>query len=280
MRITATHPGRHGDILWALPTVRAIAQAYETKVNLVIPAQYGGLADLLAQQAYIGSVLALSPEAWPIQQTAPITPRYPKWQTSQPPDRLFHLGYADWPSPTLPEDVYERACKLGVGSGAKAGDPILPALDLTTPWIVAEGGGSVDQILSIGFTDEYFELKYGLADLVSRARHWTRRFCFPEGSRWDVEGTVHGVASWRQAASILARSRVFLGCCSALHVLAVALGTPVVVMEPNPDRWNSVFWPCRQDGPQVTLVRGNDGQPTFDARHCAEVIERVLGGRR
>lgn len=29
-------------------------------------------------------------------------------------------------------------------------------------------------------------------------------------------------------------------------------------------------------GPQVTVVKGLDGKPTFDARHCAETLEKIL----
>lgn len=285
MRIEATHPGRHGDILWALPTVRAIAAAYGESVHLTIPTQYGSLAPLLAQQAYIASVLAR--EDWVVEQTAPITPRTPPtWETTRTADRIFHLGYDGWPTPTLPEDVYERCAKLGVGEGQKYGDPILPSLDLTTPWLTAPPVTEADRrAIVIGFTDEHFELKFGIVELLEPQFPDTYVLEAP-GSRWTTEArpvwTFHdyettGADSWERAAQYIAASRVFFGCCSALHVLAVGLGVPTVVMEPNPQRLNPVFWPGGQDGPQVRLVRGNDGQATWDARHCAEALRAALG---
>jgi hypothetical protein len=72
---------------------------------------------------------------------------------------------------------------------------------------------------------------------------------------------------------------VFLGDCSAWHVLAMAMGIPVVLVEPLEARWNPIFYPLGMDGPQVTMVRGNDGNPTFDARHVADALTRALASR-
>lgn len=97
--------------------------------------------------------------------------------------------------------------------------------------------------------------------------------------RWDVEAGM-GAVHWERAASTLARAKVALCDCSALHVLAVAVGTPVVVMEPNPHRWNRIFWPLGRSGPQVYGVDGNDGQPSFDSRHTADRVIEVAGRER
>jgi hypothetical protein len=43
-------------------------------------------------------------------------------------------------------------------------------------------------------------------------------------------------------------------------------------------RWNPIFYPLGKTG-RVRLVTGNDGLPTIDARHTAEVLREVLGGR-
>jgi len=59
-------------------------------------------------------------------------------------------------------------------------------------------------------------------------------------------------------------------------VLACAVGTPCIVMEPAEARWHPIFWPYGQDGPQVRLVRGGDGRGTVDARHCRELIQAAL----
>ena len=69
--------------------------------------------------------------------------------------------------------------------------------------------------------------------------------------------------NWKEAAVIIV-------------VLAVALGVPAVIVEPNPMRHNPIFWPLGMDGPQVTCVKGGDGKPTHDARHTADVLREKL----
>lgn len=99
----------------------------------------------------------------------------------------------------------------------------------------------------------------------------------PAGSRWETEAGYYST-SWVDAATFLNVSKVFFGDCSALHVLAVAMGKPAVLCEPMEARWNDIFYPVGKVGPQVRLVTGLDGRPTFDSRHCAEAIQEVLRG--
>src|SRR5262245_63210788 len=71
--IACTMPGRHGDILWALPTVRALAEQAGAPIDLVISEKYGSLKDLIRRQPYIADVVVLAD--WQVQETAPMTPR-------------------------------------------------------------------------------------------------------------------------------------------------------------------------------------------------------------
>ena len=75
MRVLMSHAGRHGDALWALATVRAVAETIGEKVDFVISAKYGGLAPLIREQEYIGNCY-VDPE-WQVVETAPITPAEP-----------------------------------------------------------------------------------------------------------------------------------------------------------------------------------------------------------
>lgn len=282
--IVVTHPGRFGDLLWALPTARLLAEAYGAPVHLHIPAQYDAIAPLLRQQPYLASVL--SREDWQVEQTAPITPRQPPaWQTATRPDRVFHLGYRGWPQYPLPLEVHTDVA----AHQWRDADGVLPALDLTRPWITATSIDDAGSDCAVGFTEEHFELKYGIWSLLINREPRVVGVGAPTdpgrgfislctSPRWQQEAD-HGGADWPTAASWISASKVFLGCCSALHVLAVALGVPAVVMEPNPHRLHPIFWPLGTDGPQVTLVKGLDGQATWDARHTAETIARVLAAR-
>lgn len=273
MRVLATFPGRFGDLIWALPTVRAISETYGQPVDLQIPAEYGSIAPLLRRQAYLETVI-VDPE-WVVQQSAPISPRTPPYFTSQGYERVFHLGFEGWPSLPLPFEI-ERIAR------AQADELCVAPIDLARPWITPIWSTGPSDLV-IGFTDEWFELKYGLYWLlrnhVLSPRQPDRRLVGVSTSpRWIGEAG-HSATSWEAAAGWLGGTRVFVGCCSALHVLACAIGKPVVLLEPNPHRHHPIFYPFGTEGPQVQLVRGIDGAPTHDARHLIDTIEAALAVR-
>ena len=87
------------------------------------------------------------------------------------------------------------------------------------------------------------------------------------------------VNTWEQHATTFRNADVVLACNSALHVLAVAVGTPVVMVEPLEARWNPIFLPLGMDGPQITVVKGNDGRPTWDSRAARDTLLAVLQRR-
>lgn len=291
-KILATFPGKHGDLLWALPTVRALSTTYGMPIDLLVSAAYGSLAPVIERQDYIGRVI-VDPD-WVVQDTAPMTPRTPphadRWIDEYA--QVFHLGYVGWPGPTLPEDVYHRVADV---HRRIIGTDLAP-LDLQRPWITAKTYGLPAQDLAIGFSDEHFELKRGIAEcLTDRFLHMRNRAraqaedrtdlphpmalvnVAGPGSRWSRECYAFNQDGWvwEAVARWIAASRVFVGCCSALHVLAVAIGVPAVIVEPNVHRLQEVFWPLGFDGERVQIVRGGDGLPTVDARHTAEAIEAV-----
>jgi hypothetical protein len=266
-------PGRFGDILWSLPTVRAIAKTIGREaVDLAISAKYGSIAPLIRQQPYIGHVHVLAD--WQVQETAPMTP----WQAPVDPsayDRVIHLGYQRWPMNALPLEHYFNAV-------SQWGRELAP-IDLKTPWIDAPLGPlHVPARCVVGFTDEWFELKYGIWELLRQdpiadqaGAGWLSISGIP-GSRWRTEGGHVSDLGWIGAAEAIGGAHVFLGCCSALHVLACAMGTPAIIVEPSEARWHPIFWPFGMDGPRVTCVKGNDGKPTFDARHVRDAIKQAI----
>lgn len=274
MSILTTFPGRFGDLIWALPTVRAIAEGTGEQVDLAISKKYGSLKPLLEGQNYLRAVHVVAD--WEVVESAPMTPREaPLYHANlQWYDPVIHLGYKGWPSRPLPFEVYESVYADRVV-------PLAP-LSLDRPWItpayrIAESAGVL-----VGFTDEHFELKYGLYWLLYHhlihqkdTSGWTHPIVnLSTSPRWTNEGGCSGY-DWLAAAAWLASGEVFLGCCSALHVLAVAVGCPAVVMEPAEARLHPIFWPLGQNGPQVTLVKGTDGKATFDARHVIDVVMRT-----
>ncbi len=263
--IIATFPGRFGDLLWAMPTVRALAVA-NGPVRLEIAGQYGSIAPLLRQQDYLESVTVR--EDWQVVQTAPMTPWAPVDADAGPSWKRVHLGYRGWPDhKDLPRTIYSTL-------GRYYPEVAVAQLDLDTPWITQPHFATVHGV-AVGFTDEHFELKYGIYKLTNR-RPWSCEVLFGPGSRWATEANIGRPYDWVASADVIKSAKVFLGCCSALHVLSCAIGTPCIIMEPAEARWNPVFWPYGMDGPKVTVVRGNDGKPTFDARTVRQKIEEAL----
>ena len=270
MKILCTFPGRHGDLLWALPTVRAIAETIGEQVDFATTQKYGRIAPLVKAQDYINQVFVL--QSWEVQETAPMTPLQPP---SLPPgyDKIIHLAYPGWPEAPLPYYV-EKIGKLQF--------PDMVPIDLNRPWIKADKAAkSLSTKVAIGFSDEHFELKYGIWSLLTLTKlspalggSWISLMGAP-GSRWVTEAG-HNTATWELTAHALVNASIFLGCCSSLHVLACAMGKPVLIMEPNEQRWNPIFYPYGMDGPRVKVIRGGDGRPTFDARHVKDEIHALL----
>lgn len=264
MKILCTFPGRHGDLLWALPTIRAIALHFGTKVDLQIGGEFSRIVPLLERQPYLDRVMA--DDRWSL--TPPDEWRAPELQLLGH-DQIFHCGYRGWPEKCLPYWT-----ELGV----KIAYPELQdmVIDYDTPWItnVEPHAGSTYDV-TCGWSDEWFELKYGIVHLLPPRLNVD--LAVIEGSRWDVEGRHLAIfrTDWVAMARRIQSSKLFLGCCSAPHVLAVAMGKPVVVLEPAVARHNPIFYPFGMTG-RVTVVTGNDGLPTHDARHTIETIERVL----
>lgn len=276
-KILCTFPGKFGDLIWALPAVRAISETIHASVDLVIAGRFASIVPLLESQPYLGRVWPLP--IWEVQDTAPITPRVPPLALiAGQYDQVLHLGYRGWPQRPLPFETYD--C---LRDQWPALSPLLDPIDVTRPWITPPSWANQlnRQDLAVGWTDEHLELKVGVWQLVHRravrdlddAFHWVD---VSAGPRWLTEYHDHAARPWWEtAAAWISRSAVFLGDCSALHVLACAIGTPAVLMEPAEARHHEIFWPYGRIGPQVTQVVGTDGRWTWDARHVWETIQAV-----
>lgn len=258
MGLRVSFPGRYGDLLWAMPTVRAMAEHLGQPCDLFIAGEFESIAPLLLQQEYIHTVEVL--RGW----------TGTNWQA---PTDAEHLGYRRWPELPLP---YEVAKQAGV------------EIDLTRPWITATPFSTPSELI-IGFTEAWFELKVGLLEIFSDCiPAWlvrlqmglTVQLC-PTHSRWSTTWRHNkGIyeTDWLASAAFLSGAKLFFGDCSALHVLACAMGVPALLMEPMEARWNPIFYPYGMDGPQVTVIKGLDGRPTFDVRHCADALIRRIYG--
>ena len=290
--VLVTHNGRYGDLFWALPTIRALSRRIQQPIDLIIPGEFGSIRDLLLQQDYLGQVLYDG--AWEQGQRefpwkAGLDQRY-AW--------VIDLGYRGWPEPNVVRHTLDTLNEALITQGMRTHEEKAPHrplpgihlhdsllgftyddLDLAIPWITQDRlppfKSAQHPKVALGFSDVHFELKYGLAQLLLRSDLPGTLARIGQSPRWDVAYATSG-ADWTTAVWSLQGSTVFLGCCSALHVLAVATGTPVVLMEPMEARWNPVFYPLGDRGPQVLLVRGVDDRPTFDSRHVIDALRPFL----
>lgn len=272
--LNVSHPGRYGDLFWALPSIRMLARQHGP-VTLHLPVDPANttpmskVKNLLEKQVdYIDRVVIR--EDWSIELEAPRRP-------FAPPDSeglWYHLAYREWPPMPLP---YYSAVLADL-------DP--SAVDWS-PWITAQPLTPFDVLFH--WTDRWFELKHGLTLLLTERGSFSWRQRYGPNSRWEKETSDGSPALFEHMARVIASCRLVVTDCSCIHVLAAALGKPVVVVEPEEARHHPVFWPgSRQDeqghwkqagthfGGLIFPVIGGDGKPTFDARHTADLIKERL----
>ena len=276
MSILCTFPGKYGDLLWTLPTLRALARRTGEAIDLLTSADMASVCPLIAQQGYIGHCFA-DPQ-W-VRVHIDTEDRHPPANhlVAGRYDHIFHLGYRGWPQRALPFEIKDGYNDQILNASPTQHYLLDEELDLGTPWITVASWKRVPHPVVIGFSDDHFELKFGVValTLANLCRPGSAFVLAAPGSRWENEAGME-LTRWEENARRITAAAVFLGCNSGLHVLACAIGRPVVMMEPSEARWNPIFFPLGTTGPQVTLVLGNDGKPTWDARHVADTLQRVL----
>ena len=302
MRILATAPGKLGDVIWALPTVRWLAETYQTTIDLYLPQSLHALLEVLLAQPYVGEVTLDS--AWVTQDTAPRTPQVPPTLDSFLADRrhnaVLHLGYPDWPKLPLPYETaahaYQQLVALGddwaTGLTTMGAIPPTQIADLSRPWItrfVRQPRHEADPPqIAVAWTDRWAELKIGLTLMLQHKTipnswdgdvDWV--WLTEPGSRIDLEasyGALPGNAtkypvSLEKVIYFLAGSHLVLTDNSLVMTLAQGMGIHTVCMEPEADRHHPIFWP---ETGKLHKVIGNDGRPTFDARHTKDRLVEIL----
>jgi len=158
VKILCTFPGKIGDALWSLPTVRMISRHFGTPVDFAMSTKYGqeGLLRLIGEQEYVGK--AFVAPGWDIvDERICMMPRELEVDGLGY-DRVFHLGYPGWPQMELAQYVWSNM-------QARERDDFSGALDMA-PWIKvssAEPPTGFPQIY-VGWNQEWLELKMVLAN--------------------------------------------------------------------------------------------------------------------
>lgn len=272
MTILATMPGHFGDILWSLPTVRLLAARHGGPVDFMTSPKYSSILELVQAQPYI--LETWTGKDWDVSSEDTAQNRVPPACDCDDYEKIYHLGYQEWPTSLLAGNIRESV-------GLKDADP---ALALHEPWIHPVGLRETEgSVITVGFSEEHIELKMGvLLGMAAEFEEITWRLILPPALishrawEWVVSARDYvelWQADWEQAAVAIASADLFFGCLSSLWVLANAVGTPTVIMEPMVARHNPIFW---RESPKNHMVIGNDGKPTFDRRHTVEMIDKVL----
>lgn len=295
-RILCTFPGKFGDILWALPAVREISQVSGSPVSLAIAAPSASIAPLLSAQPYIDRVHVVG-EWGMVYLDKGVAPPPAEWvereRRTSGYDQVFHLGYRDWPSFPLPLQTIVTAADQGAITHGYEIGMFRPWIERGDPDPVNDLGFELEPLVYLGWSDEWFELKLGLTHLLHHQCGVPVRMCVQRTTRWEAAARAvpdddldfqFFVSDWKQTAWHLSQCALYVGCLSAQWVLANALGIPCVVVEPAVERHNPIFWwdgPVEGDGlPRNTIVKGNDGKPTFDARHVVDAVSGALARKR
>lgn len=214
-KILCTFSGRFGDILWSLLTVKALAARHGTVDMQIMPA-YLSLVPLLNAQPYIDT--AFTNDSW-ICTGSPFGDQ--PWEAPVPSgyDKVYHLTYRYHPVIPLALHIAQSA---GVADA-----------DFAQPFIYSPAARRRYMLpnAAVGFNPDWMEQKLVFAKRLREELEQHRSPTF-----WDLSGM-----SWVNAAEVIDNASFFLGCRSALAVLATGLGKKRLIYEPHPGRRPSTF---------------------------------------
>lgn len=210
-KVLCTFPGKFGDILWSLPTVRLVAEFMaQEQVDFGIMPAYWPLLPLLSTQKYIKKAFCIGD--W-VCEGSPFGDQ--PWHPQHEPagyDRFFHLGLRGHPGihcPAMPLIDF-----IADQQGMRLVNPI-PFIEVLIP------KQRYDQI-AYAFSD-------GAADLKAR---------FMDGLMHEGISTIDvSRISWMEAARVIRDSVCFVGSRSSNNVIAHGVGQKnIFIYEPEASR--------------------------------------------
>lgn len=218
-KVLCTFSGKHGDILWSLPTVREIATTlgYGPVDFLMMPA-YRALVPLLEQQEYIAKAGVI--EDWNCTHSdygdGPWQPPHYGKNGDGGYERIFHLAYR-W-HPGLAEPGMALVDFIAKQQGIKLREQVVPFI--TAPdYKRTTNSPSV----AIGFNEQYQKQKDEFQEVLLAELQGIQ----------VVEVTK---LEWPLAADVIKRAEIYIGDRSSNWVLAMGLGKDTITYEPHPAR--------------------------------------------
>jgi len=245
MKILCTIPGKFGDLLWALPTVRELNKKEyingrhsvdEHGVHIGVMPQYESLLPLLNVQPYIDKAFVI--ENW----TCTGSPHGDQpWEAPVPEgyDKVYHLGYRNHPNRNHPLIDF-----IAGQQGIQLTKPI--------PFIsVPSNINLLKPYVAYAFNESMMELK---DPFIQRVKEELNEVLFVDVSKLP----------WLNAATMISNSMAFIGCRSANYVLSCGLGKKVFVYEPNTSRSIHGLWGTTFSCPYVDETEVNNVEVVKD----------------
>ena len=219
-RIAAAHPGKHGDCLYALPAVRALAQLHGCQVDFYTSEYCAPLKRLFEYQSYI-SGFYVAPNYVIERMDMGVQPFYVPVDGSLY-SKVYQLGFRRVPDCSIPDFIGHEA---GVTVGAVAYEVPDPKDDF---WMTEEEDFIV--IAPRGETS----YKALFQEVIDRSPVPTlivggRGDAGPFGGASDMAGF-----DYLDTAAIISRAKAFVGIMSSQ--LALANGFPIPKIVPHDGR--------------------------------------------
>ena len=205
-----TFSGRFGDILWSLPTVRALSKQVGKKVDLGIMPAYAGLLPLLNRQNYIQEAFVMND--W-ILEGSPFGDQ--PWKAPEPEKykKVWHLTYRYHPNGMSLMEFIATQHAISFGR-----TPI-PFINVTRTI-----GRHPMRYISYAFNDYDSGAKESFLGKL-------------EDGLGDVSFVDVSKMPWDHAADAIYYSTAFVGCRSANWVLAAGVGKKnIITFETHPNR--------------------------------------------
>jgi hypothetical protein len=267
MKILTTFSGRYGDILWSLPTVRAICKSlipFSANVDLYpemhfgIMPQYRSLLPLLNAQPCIDKAFVI--ENWECSGSpcgdqpweAPVPKEFcpncdhgvinsklcetcsgAGYITSEY-DKVYHLTYRTHPTKDQPLIDF-----IASQQGIVLKDPI-PFISV--PSFIADTPEKLDKLAVIDYIRFHPTIAYAFNDSMIDLKEKQIQFFKDSLEPFGLKFKDVSKLPWLEAAYIINASICFIGCRSANYVLACGLGKRVFVYEPNIARSKYGLW--------------------------------------
>lgn len=216
-RVLTSFSGKFGDILWALPTVRAVSQMKGERVDFCCMPQYKSLLPLIQAQPYVDKAFVV--EDWLLQHSNHgDQPWNPPARIDREYDQSWHLGYrahpglSGQPNMSLIDFI---AWQQGIRFTANP-IPFISGLPF-----LKEDEGKLGHV-AYAFNDMYSDLKLRFFNMLVR--------------RTEVTFVDVSKRSWLESVSVIKGAVAYVGDRSALHVVAHGVGQRLITYEPHPAR--------------------------------------------